>query len=65
MRKIETVVHMLSTKEPTSDYQYWLKQPAVTRLAALENLRQQFYRQSDGTRSRFQRVYRIIEQTRD
>lgn len=64
MRRIEPVVHIFKVKEQPNDYKFWQGKSAIERLEALESLRQQFYLQSDGTRSRFQRVYRIIKQTR-
>jgi hypothetical protein len=39
------------------NYEYWLTQSQEKRISAIEFLRKQY----DGTQSRLQRVYRIVE----
>lgn len=46
---------------PKEDADWWRSQPFAARLAALEEIRQEFHRWKYGTEPRFQRVYRIIK----
>lgn len=46
---------------PKEDANWWRSQPYAARLAALEEIRQEFHRWKYGTEPRFQRVYRIIK----
>lgn len=57
-RSIEKVVRIISKKERNSDFFYWQSQPYAKRLAALEEIRQEFH---NGDKQRFQRVYRVIK----
>ena len=44
-----------------SDFAFWQKQPHLARLAALEEIRQEYNRWRYGARQGFQRVYRIVK----
>ncbi len=44
-----------------SDFAFWQKQPHLARLAALEEIRQEYNQWRYGARQRFQRVYRIVK----
>jgi hypothetical protein len=49
-------------EEPETDLEYWLTQTPNQRLAALEQMRQQYFQFfMNGNRPRFQRVYRVIK----
>ena len=56
---------MVATKtrlgEPTNDVAYWLSQPPEARLAALEEIRQEYIRWKYDAQPRFQRVCSIVE----
>ena len=47
-----------------SDLLYWLAQPPIERLRALEEIRQQYNTWKYGTGREFQRVYTIIKRSR-
>ena len=60
---IEKVVRKSSIDEQEPDTVYWRTQPYRARLAALEQIRQEYHQWKYGTRRpRLQRVYRIIKQ---
>jgi len=44
-----------------SDFAFWQTQPHQARLAALEEIRQEYNRWRYGARQRFQRVYRLVK----
>ncbi len=44
-----------------SDFAYWQTQPHQARLAALEEIRQEYNRWRYGAGQGFQRVYRIVK----
>ena len=48
-------------REHNSDFAYWQTQPYAARLAALEQIRQEYHRWKYGVQPRFQRVYRIVK----
>jgi len=58
MRKSVT---MISMREHKNDFAYWQTQPYAARLAALEQIRQEYHRWKYGVQPRFQRVYRIVK----
>jgi hypothetical protein len=49
-------------EEQESDYDYWQSQPYTVRLAALEQLRQEYHRWRYDAEPRLQRVYRSVKQ---
>ena len=56
---------MVATKtrlgQPTNDVAYWLSQPPEARLAALEEIRQEYIRSNYDVQPRFQIVCSIVE----
>jgi hypothetical protein len=58
---VEKVVRKISIDNQESDAAYWREQPYVARLAALEQIRQEYHRWKYGTEPGFQRVYQIIK----
>jgi hypothetical protein len=62
-RQIAKVVRIVRLAEQGTDYTYWQEQPYQARLAALEELRGEYYAQADGSLPRLQRVYTIIKRT--
>jgi hypothetical protein len=60
MRKIKEVVTKTTMREQKSDAEYWRAQPPAARLAALEEIRQEYHRWRYGTEPRLQRVCTIV-----
>jgi hypothetical protein len=58
---IKKVVTRLKVGEKKTDAAYWRKQPYAARLAALEEIRQEYHRWRFGGEPGFQRVYRIVK----
>ncbi len=50
---------IIKMNDEPKGYEYWLLQETEKRISAIEFLRKQY----NGTQSRLQRVYRIIERT--
>lgn len=46
---------------PSSDFAYWQAQPPMARLAALEEIRQEYNRWRYGAKPGFQRVCRVVK----
>ena len=59
--EIKKVVTKVKLKDKKTDAAYWRKQPYVARLAALEELRQEYHRWRYGAEPGFQRVYKIVK----
>lgn len=59
---IEPVIAKYKMGEQPSEYSYWQTQSYEARLAALEEIRQQYNRWTGNVRPRFQRVYQIVKQ---
>jgi hypothetical protein len=55
------VVNKVSLREQQSDAVYWRTQSYQDRLAALEQIRQEFHRWKYGAEPRLQRVYVIFK----
>ncbi|NJM77640.1 MAG: hypothetical protein HC852_20000 [Acaryochloridaceae cyanobacterium RU_4_10] len=55
------VAKKVSLHEQQSDADYWRTQSYQARLAALEQIRQEFHRWKYGAEPRIQRVYAIIK----
>lgn len=47
--------------EEPSDVAYWLRRPAIERIATLEQIREEYNQWKYGIESRFQRVYRVVK----
>jgi hypothetical protein len=60
-REIQAVVKKVNQYERKTDSVYWRAQPYVTRLAVLEELRQEYHRWRYGAEPGFQRVYTIVK----
>ena len=58
IKRIYTKVNIGDQK---SDFAYWQTQPYALRLAALEEIRQEFHRWKYGAEPRLQRVYSIAK----
>ncbi len=58
---VEKVVMKLSIGQQPSDFAYWQSRPYADRLAALEELRQEYQRWRYDAEPRLQRVYRIVK----
>jgi hypothetical protein len=62
-RRIAKVVRIVAMKDQGTDYHYWKNRSYEERLSALEELRQEYYGQADGSQPRLQRVYTIIKRS--
>lgn len=51
----------VSIHRQKSDFAYWQTQPYQARLAALEQIRQEYHRWRYGAEPRLQRVYTIVK----
>lgn len=58
LKKTYTKVNLYRQK---SDFAYWQSQPYPVRLAALEQIRQEYHRWRYGAEPRLQRVYSIVK----
>ncbi len=63
VREIAKVYRKVSLKQQPTDFAYWQSQPYLLRLAALEEIRQEYHGWQNDTQPRLQRVYRIISKT--
>jgi hypothetical protein len=59
--EIEKVVTKVKLKDKKTDATYWRKQPYAVRLAALEELREEYHLWRYGAEPGFQRVYKIVK----
>jgi hypothetical protein len=62
-RQIAKVVRIARLAEQGTDYAYWQQQSYQARLAALEELRREYYAQADGSLPRLQRVCTIVKRS--
>lgn len=60
-RRIEMAVTKTGLRQPNRDSIYWRTQPYAVRLAALEEIRQEYHCWKYGAEPRFQRVYSIVK----
>jgi hypothetical protein len=61
-KTIAKVVTKIPQQEQKSDFAYWQSQPYSARLAALEQIRQEYHQWRYGAEPRLQRVYSIVKQ---
>ena len=61
-RDMEKVFRKFNIDSQPTDFAYWQNQPYEKRLAALEEIRNEYHRWKNDSESKFQRVYRIIKQ---
>ncbi len=59
--KIEPILTKVNITEQKSDFAYWQTQPYPLRLAALEQIRQEYHQWRYGVQPGFQRIYTIIK----
>lgn len=62
-RTIVPVVRKVKLNEQGNDFAYWQTQSYEARLAALEEIRREYYGYTDETEPRLQRVYRIVKRS--
>ncbi len=60
-RKVQAVVIKKGLTEPNLDVLYWQEQPYTARLAALEEIRQEYHRWKNDVQPGLQRVSCIIK----
>lgn len=60
-RRIAKVVRKVGLYDQPTDFAYWQSQSYVDRLAALEEIRQEYHGWKDDARPRLQRVYTIVK----
>jgi hypothetical protein len=60
-RRIAAVATKTRLDEPQSDLAYWLSQPSEARLAALEEIRQEYIRRTFEVPPRMQKVCTIVK----
>lgn len=60
-RTIAPVVHKFKLTEQPSDFAYWQTQSYEARLAALEEIRREYYGWTDETEPRVERVVTIVK----
>ena len=58
--EIEKVVTKVKLSDKKTDATYWRKQSHIARLAALEEIRQEYHRRRYGGEPRMQKVVKII-----
>lgn len=61
IHQIKKTVAKVNLRDQQSDYGYWSSQPPALRLAALEQIRQEYHLWRYGAEPRLQRVYLIIK----
>ncbi len=59
--KIQKVFKKVKINEQKSDFAFWQSQSYETRLATLEQIRQEYHQWKHGTEPRLQRVYTIVK----
>jgi hypothetical protein len=60
-RKIIPVVKKKGLRQPNTDVEYWRAQPYQARLAALEEIRQEYHHWKNDVQPGLQRVCRIVK----
>jgi hypothetical protein len=60
-RAIARVIRKVRRGEEPSEFAYWQTQPYQARLAALEEIRQEYHRWRYGFEPRLERVYQIVK----
>ena len=60
--KTQIFINKINLKEQKSDFAYWQTQSYETRLATLEQIRQEYHQwKNNSAKSRLQRVYTISQ----
>jgi hypothetical protein len=60
-KSVAKVVTKTRLQDQKGDFAYWQNQPYAARLAALEQIRQEYNNWKYGAESRFHRVHRIVK----
>lgn len=60
-RMDKTFVRRGKLKEQGNDFEFWQTQSYETRLATVEQIRQEYNTWKYGSEQRFQRVYRVVK----
>lgn len=60
-RRIEKVYTKVGLREHRNDFAYWRTQPYHVRLAALEQIRQEYHHWRYGAEPRLQSVYSVVK----
>ena len=58
----KTLINKTKLKILKSDFEYWQRQPISSRLAALQEIREEYIEWKYGNRQEFQRIYYSIKQ---
>ncbi len=60
-RTMSKVVRRVPLREQPADFAYWQTQTYQARLAALEQIRQEFHRWPHDAEPRLQRLYQVVK----
>lgn len=63
-RQMIKSIRIVKKNEKSDDFIFWQSQSYEKRLEALESIREEFNNWKYGNQQGFQRVYRVIKQTR-
>lgn len=63
-RQMIKSIRIVKRSDKSDDYVFWQSQPYEKRLEALESIREEYNNWKYGNQQGFQRVYRVIKQTR-
>ena len=58
----KTLINKTKLKNLKSDFEYWQNQPISSRLAALQEIREEYIGWKYDNRQEFQRIYSVIKQ---
>lgn len=58
----KTLINKTKLKKLKSDFEYWQKQPISSRLAALQEIKEEYIGWKYDNRQEFQRIYSVIKQ---
>jgi hypothetical protein len=58
----KTIIRKTKLKNLKSDFDYWQKQPISSRLAALQDIREEYIGWKYDNGQEFQRIYSVIKQ---
>ena len=57
----KTLIKKTKLENHENDFEYWQKQPISSRLAALQEIREEYIGWKYDNRQEFQRVYKVIK----
>jgi hypothetical protein len=61
LRTVQKIYKIIKLQEQKNDFEFWQSQPYQARLAALEQIRQEYHRWRNDAQPGFQRVYTITK----